>query len=74
MRDFVKKSIIIIIFLIIILSKFQNFPLIDDLFVCFVAATNLQDKLLIDVSLCNAGLEVRVLQEAQEKLVNELQD
>lgn len=41
---------------------------------CLSGATHLQDKLLIDVALCNAGLKVGILQEAQEKLVYELQD
>lgn len=40
----------------------------------YFEATNLQDELLIDVALCDAGLEVRILQETQEKLIYKLQD
>lgn len=36
--------------------------------------TNLQNKLLINVALCDAGLKVRILQKAQKKLVDQLED
>lgn len=42
--------------------------------VCYFKATNLQDKLLINVALCDAGLKVWILQKTQEKLIYELQD
>lgn len=39
----------------------------------YFEATNLQDKLLIDVAFSDAGLEVGILQETQEKLIDQLQ-